>query len=518
MSSNSSRIVGNSILLFLRMLVTSGLNLFATRLTLQNLGVEDMGVYGIVGSVVSTITVLTAGITNTVQRFLTYELGRKDGDVGMVFRSTMSLLFIVAAVLLLLLESAGLWMLHNAIDIPDSSREYVGWVFQLSVLVCIVNVISIPFNALVIAYERMGAFALVSALQVLLNCIGAWALCFFQDARIIWYSAFMAASALAIRIIYQLYCKSRIGNVIKYRWTFNKAFMADMGRYAGVTTLSGIFISLSGQGIALVLNWIFGVAINAVYNISLQLKNMLLSFAFNIFKAISPQITKTYAAGDIQTHKRLVYSGSKAQVFVLSLILIPILFRIDYLMGVWLDEKPPFVAEFSGCMVLVSLLYAAFEPLRSSVLATGKIAKFMLIPDSIQFIILPLIWLLSMRYKDPRLMAVVIVAVEFLVCGFRLWYGTRDGVIRLGEVLKLVVLPCLYVLLPAVGTCWIVSPLVGDNLVGFIVLLMANMLAISLFGWLFGLDGVEKGFVKNLFNMVWGKIKGRRNNLTENNI
>ncbi len=507
MSSNSSRIAGNSILLFLRMLVTSGLNLLATRLTLQNLGVEDMGVYGIVGSVVSTITVLTAGITNTVQRFLTYELGRKDGDIGMVFRSTMSLLFIVAAVLLLLLESAGLWMIHNAIDIPDSSRQYVGWVFQLSVLVCIVNVISIPYNALVIAYERMGAFALVSALQVLLNCIGAWALCFFYDARIVWYSVFMAASALTIRIIYQVYCKSRIGDVIKYRWTFNKTFMAEMGRYAGVTTLSGIIITLSGQGIALVLNWTFGVAINAVYNISLQLKNMLLSFAFNIFKAISPQITKTYAAGDFQAHKRLVYSGSKAQVFVLSLILIPIVFRIDYLMGLWLDDKPPFVAEFCGCMVLVSLLYAAFEPLRASVLATGKIAKFMLIPDSIQLIVLPLIWLLSIRYHDPRLMAVVIVAVEFVVCGFRLWYGTRDGVIKLGEVFKIAVLPCIYVLLPVVAICWIISPLVGDNLIGFIELLIVNVLAISLFIWLLGLDNTEKLFVKNMVSTVLNKVR-----------
>lgn len=507
MSSNGSRIVGNSILLYLRMLVTSGINLYAVRLTLQNLGVEDMGVYGIVGSVVGAISVLTAGVTNTVQRFLTFELGRKNGDVGKVFRSSMTMLFIVAAVLLFLLETAGLWMLYNAIDIPEHSREYVGWVYQLSVLVCIVNVVSIPYNALVISYERMGAFALVSALQVLLNCVGAWAICFFSDARIVWYSVFMTASALTIRMIYQWYCKSRLGNVSKYKWTFNKELLTDMGKYAGVTTLSGMILTLISQGIAFVLNWTFGVAINAVYNISLQLKNMLLSFAFNIFKAISPQITKSYAAGDLKKHKQLVYSGSKAQVFVLSLILIPIMFRVDYIVELWLGKKPAFVTEFSVCMVLVSLLYASFEPLRTSVLATGRIARFMLIPNIIQLTVLPFMWFLAMRYNDPRWMAVAIVAMEFVSCGLRLWYGTRDGVIRLWEVFSCVLLPCICVLLPSAVICWFLSPLVANTLGGFCVLLASNVVLVSLLTWFLGLNNVERQFVRNILTVAQTAVR-----------
>ena len=173
---DKNRIIKNSGLLYLRMLFTMWLNLWTTRLVLANLGVENLGVYGIVGSIVSMFTILTGGVTTAVQRFMSYEMGRKDGNVNCVFSTSLNVIFILSAIMLLLLETAGLWFLNNKIDIPLQSMHAAQLVFQLSVLTCIINVISIPYNSLIIAHERMNAFAAISILQVILTCMAAYSL------------------------------------------------------------------------------------------------------------------------------------------------------------------------------------------------------------------------------------------------------------------------------------------------------------------------------------------------------
>ena len=173
---NKNRIAKNSILLYVRMLFTMWLNLYATRLVLKNLGVDDMGVYGVVGSVVGLFAVFSSGITNTIQRFITFELGKDVGNVNKVFCSSLNIIFLLSTFIFLLLESVGIWFLNNRVNIPPSSMQAAIWVYQLSVLTCIVNLISIPYNALVIAHEKMDAYALISIIQVILTCVAAYCL------------------------------------------------------------------------------------------------------------------------------------------------------------------------------------------------------------------------------------------------------------------------------------------------------------------------------------------------------
>ena len=165
---NKNRILKNSLLLYVRMLFTMWINLYATRLVLQNLGVEDMGVYGVVGSIVSIFSVFTGGITSAVQRFITFEAGLKEGNVNKVFCTSLNVIFILAGILLVALESAGLWFFYNKINIPEASQEAAFWVFQFSILTCLINLVSIPYNALIIAREKMNAFAGISIIQVIL--------------------------------------------------------------------------------------------------------------------------------------------------------------------------------------------------------------------------------------------------------------------------------------------------------------------------------------------------------------
>lgn len=445
---NKRLVVKNSALLYVRMLFTMWINLYATRLTLQNLGVEDMGVYGVVGSIVSLTGVFASGTTNAVQRFLTFELGRKDGEPNAVFCTSLNFVFLLSGLTLLVLEIGGLWMLYHKVKIPAESINAAFWVFQFSVFTCLVNLISIPYNALIIAHERMSAFAGISILQVVLNCSAAYAVSFFIDDRLVWYGAFMAAIGLLVRIFYQVYCHKNFTEA-RYNWALRKDLLKELGRFAGVTTLSGILQTIVGEGLVLVINLTFGAALNAVYVIALQLKNSILSFAMNVYKAVSPQITKTYASGEMEHHKMLVYTGSKMAVYMLYLIFFPFLFQADYIMHLWLGKVPLYTIEFAQATAFISLTYAAFEPIRSAVLATNRITKFMLVPDSFYLLVLPLGYFVAKIGGNPILLIVTIVTFDMLTCVVRVCYAVKYTVLTFGELFRQFLRPVLLISLGA---------------------------------------------------------------------
>ena len=440
---NKRLVVKNSALLYVRMLFTMWINLYATRLTLQNLGVEEMGVYGVVGSIVSLTGALASGITNAVQRFLTFELGRNDGEPNAVFCTSLNFIFILCGLTLLVLEVGGLLMLYHKVKIPATSMNAAFWVFQFSVFTCLVNLISIPYSALIVAHERMGAFAGISILQVVLNCVAAYSISFFADDRLIWYGGFLAGVGLFVRVVYQVYCHQYFAES-RYRFALRKDLLRGLGKFAGISTLSGILYVVTSEGLVLIINMTFGAALNAVYVIALQLKNSILSFALNVYRAIAPQITKTYASGEFEDHKTLVYMGSKMAVYMLYLVFFPFLFQANYIMHLWLGQVPPYTVEFAQAMAFVSLTYSAFEPIRGAVMATNHIAKFMLIPDGVSLFGLPIAYICAKIGGSPTILVYVVLAMEILACVLRVYYGVQVSIIKVREVLRRIVIPiCL---------------------------------------------------------------------------
>lgn len=496
---NKNRILKNTILLYMRMLFTMWLNLYTTRLVLANLGVEDMGVYGVVGSITSMFTVFVSGITNAIQRFITFELGKKDGNINNVFSTSLNILFLTSFILLVLLEIGGIWVLNNKINIPESSVDAAFWVFQLSIVTCIINLISIPYNALIIAHEKMNAFAFISIIQVILTCITAYSLSLFEDNRLIIYAILMSVISILIRIIYQIYCHLKFKET-KYRFLIDKKLVKDIGRYAGVSTVSSVLQLIANQGITFVINWTFGVTINAVYNISLQLKNSILSFSLNILKAISPQITKTYASGEIEAHKKLVYTGSKVEVFLIYFIMLPFLFKTEYIMELWLGDVPKYAISFAKATVFISLTYSAFEPIRASVLATGKIAKFMIIPDSLYILILPLGYTIGRLTNNPTYMIISIVVMDIITCCIRVYIASKVSLIRLNEIVKKVFLPCIYVTIFSSLACNFLSLYLDNTIIDLIILLIVNSLFLVGIIYCFGLEGMEKDYIRKITN------------------
>lgn len=487
---NKNRIIKNSLLLYVRMLFTMWLNLWITRLVLANLGVEDMGVYGVVGSIVGLVSVFTGGVTNAVQRFITFEAGKPDGKPNLVFCSSLNIIFLLSAIVFILLEGVGVYMLFYSVNIPAHSMNAAFWVLQLSILTCIINLISIPYNALIIAHEKMDAFAVISILQVVFTFGAVYSLSWF-DNRLLVYGIMMAAVSVVIRAIYQIYCHYKFDEA-SYHVIIDKEQLKQLGKFTGVSTVSGGLGVVSSQGIVFVINWTFGVAINAVYSISLQLKNSILSFALNLFKAISPQITKTYANGEIETHKKLVYSGSKLEVYLIYFIMIPFLFRTDYIMHLWLGNVPPYAVQFAQCTVFISLTYALFEPIRASVFATNCITRFMIMPEMFYLLVLPIGYAVSKIYNNPVILIAIIVGMDVLTCVLRTYYAVKVSPLKSTEILKEVLIPSLYVAIMDSIVCYGLCSCLDADILGLVLLFVINSIALLFIILFVGLNKVER--------------------------
>lgn len=491
---NKNRILKNSLLLYVRMLFTMWINLYATRLVLQNLGVEDMGVYGVVGSIVSLFTVFTSGVTSAVQRFITFELGLKDGQPNKVFCSSLNVIFILSAFMLLLLEVGGLWMLYHKINIPEASRAASFWVFQLSALTCIVNTISIPYNALIIAHEKMNAFAIISIVQVILNFAAAYFISFFTNERLLIYAIMLAAASIIVRLLYQIYCHRKFEEA-RYHWGIDKNTIKQIGKFTGVSTTSSLLQVSATYGINIVINIHFGVTINAVYEIAIRLKLSFLSFAQNILKSITPQITKTYANKEYNKFTYLIITGSKMQVILLFFIFIPFIFNAEYIIKLWLGELPKYVVSFSIIAVSISLLYSAFEPIRAGVIATNKIRKFMINPELFYLLILPLIFIVCKTYNEPLLIMICILIMEFLACVFRTYYAIPACNISINTILKGILLPCITIFTISFLLCYLLSFILEKSLIGLIEMLIVNSVALSLSTYYIALTNKERSYI-----------------------
>ncbi len=494
---SKQRIVKNSLFLYLRMFVTMWFNLWATRLVLSNLGVDDMGVFGVVGGIVSMFAVLANGVTIGVQRFLTFELGKGGSRANGVFVTSMNIILLMAVFLVVMLEVGGLWYLYTYANLPTDRITSAVWVLQFSIVASVVSMLSIPYNALVIAHERMGAFSVISLIQVLLNWGAAWSLALVAtERRLTMYGVLLMLVAIVVWLLYVVYCRHHFEES-RYKLKVDKAIFREIGIFTGVTTSSNILQTLSSQGLILVINTVFGVAVNAVYMIALQLKNAILSFGLNIFKAVSPQITKTYAAGDDVHFRQLVYSGSKMEVYMVLFIMLPFLFKTDYILHLWLGTVPAYTVAFTRCMVFLSVTYAMFEPIRTAVLASGHIRRFLLIPDMFYFVVtLVGAYAVGKITGSPQSMILTVVCVEIATCVLRVWYAIDACQFKVSALMRHILFPCAVVTVLGLIAAYGLSQCFADSLALFLVYLIVNSLVLLVLILLFGLSSAERAFVR----------------------
>lgn len=500
--TDNKRIMKNSIALYIRMLFTMGLNLLITRFVLRYLGADDYGTYSAVGGVVSLFTVLNGGISKANQRFITYELGSRKGHPLKTFNTIVNLTILAALLTVLVIEVCGLWFLYNKMNIPEGRMDAAFWIFQFSVITMAVTLISTPYDALIIAHEKIGTFAYISILQVVLNFIAAWCLRYVSMDRLIYYGLTVMLVQIAIRVIYQIYCQRHFKEA-HYCLYMNRSQVKDVAKFTGWATVDGSLGTIVWQGITILFNIFFGVAINAVYQIAGQLKNAVLSFAQNVQRAMDPQITKSYAAGDMHRHHTLIFSGSKLEVFMIYFILIPLLVRMDFVLRIWLgNDIPQHLVIFCRMMVFMNIICCAFEVIRTSVMATGNLRSFSLYPNLLHLLVLPVCYVANKWYPSPVLMMLIITVIYYIVYGYRFYIASRVSGFSLREYIVKVVMRCAVVGVIGFGVTLVSDRIFPDNLWGFLLLLTCSTIVLLLLVYKIGLSSAEQQIVHETLSKV----------------
>ena len=317
MSHNTNkRIAQNTLFLYFRTLVILLVSLYTSRVVLNVLGIDDYGIYNVVGGIVLMFQFLNVGMIDVSQRFLTYELGKNDGQqLQKVFSTSLIIHLIIIFFLLILAETVGLWFLNHKMNIPTSRIIAANWVFQFSILTFIIKIFSVPYNASIVAHEHMKVYAYVSILEVILQLAIVFLLKGSASDKLILYAILMSFVTLLISIMYTLYCKKYFKEC-KFRNDIDKQLLHKMLSFAGWSFLGNIGYSLKMQGINILINLFFGPAVNAARGVAYQVNAGIYNFVSNFQIAMKPQITKRYAMGDTNSMMVLVHNSSRYSFFL----------------------------------------------------------------------------------------------------------------------------------------------------------------------------------------------------------
>ena len=392
-SDNNKRIAKNTLLLYLRLILTMGVGLFTSRVVLNTLGVEDYGVYNVVGGVVAMFALFTGSLSAAISRFLTYELGKGNVyKLNVVFSTSVTIQLVLAIVVSLLAEIGGVWFLNTHMNIPADRMNAANWVLQFSILTFAINLVSVPYNAAIIAHEKMSAFAYISILEVIFKLVVAYTLYVSPIDKLKTYAFLLALVALIIRFVYSIYC-SRNFEECHYKFVFDKSLLKQMTGFAGWNLLGSGAYLFNTQGVNIVTNLYFGVAVNAARGVASQAEGIIRQFVTNFTTAINPQITKSYAAGDMNYMYSLVCRGAKFSYFLMFFFAVPFMFETETIMRLWLKNYPPEAPLFLRLSMIGTLFDILGNATANAAWATGNVKRYYIVIGGVGCLVFPLSWI-----------------------------------------------------------------------------------------------------------------------------
>ena len=424
-SANNKRIAKNTLLLYVRMFFLMAVSLYTSRVVLQALGVEDFGIYNVVGGIVTMFSMLSGSLSASITRFITYELGRGNTEsLNRIFSTSLTIQLGLSLVVVLLAETVGLWFLNVKMNIPEARMAASNWVFQLSVLTFVINLLSVPYNACIIAHERMSAFAYISILEVLAKLIVAYLITMSPMDKLVFYAMLMCVVALLVRLAYGYYCSRHFGEC-HYHFQLDKALLRNMSGFAGWNFIGAASGVLRDQGGNVVINLFCGPAVNAARGIAFQVNAAVQGFVVNFMTALNPQITKSYASGDRQYMQALVFQGARLSFYMLLLLSLPVLTNTRFILDAWLGVVPEHTVPFVRLVLLLGMSEAISQPLITAMLATGRIRNYQLIVGGLQMMNLPVSYVLLRWGFLPETVFVVAIVLSQCCLAARLWLLKR---------------------------------------------------------------------------------------------
>lgn len=495
LTENNKRIAKNTLLLYFRMIFMTIVSLYTSRVVLNALGMEDFGIYNVVGGVVAMFTVISGSLSSAISRFITYELGKgNQKKVNTIFSSAVTIQLALALFITLLAESFGIWFLNAKMNIPDERMIAANWVFQFSILTFAINLISIPYNAAIIAHEKMSAFAYISILEVIGKLLIAYLITVSPIDKLIFYSLLMCVVALIVRLVYGTYCKRHFKECT-YHFIFDKELLKCMFGFAGWNFIGVTSAVLRDQGGNVVINLFCGPAANAARGIAFQVNNAISGFVTNFMTALNPQITKSYAVGERYYMMTLLYQGARISFYMLLLLSLPVLVNTHYILKLWLKTVPDHTVLFVQLVLIFAMSESISNPLITAMLATGKIRNYQLVVGGLQLMNLPVSYIFLRMGMFPEV--VIVVAIVISQCCLAARLVMLRGMIGLSirRYLRKVYINVLTVAVISSVIPFLITSRMEESLLNFILLSLVTVVCTGITIYYVGCNKAERQFV-----------------------
>lgn len=432
---NNKRVAKNTLLLYMRMLFLMAISLYTSRIVLANLGVTDYGIYNAVGGFVAMFHVISGAMSTATQRFLSFHIGTQSQEkVSKVFSTAMTIHALLALLILVIAETIGLWFLNFKMVFPADRYVAANWVFQLSIVTLMIEVMSVPYNAALIAYEKMSAFAYISVLSGILKLLVAYVISISIIDRLVLYAILLSLISTTIRVIYSVYVNKNL-KYCRNNWKMDRCIRKEMLSFVSWNLIGSTAGILQEQGISVLLNVFFGAVVNAARGVSMQVLHAVAGFISNFNLAMNPQIVKSYASGDKEGMFALVIRGSKFSYMLMLIISTPIIIKAPFLLNIWLVDVPEYASVFVRIILLTALVDSMKHTLVASVHASGKVKLYQLTNGIVSLLTIPIAYLI-LRSGYPPSSALIVSLIISVLCHF----------IRLIVLWKIVEFPVFYYL------------------------------------------------------------------------
>ena len=507
--SSHKRIAKNTIFLYFRMMITMVVGLFTSRVVLNTLGVEDYGINNVVGGVVAMFSLISASISGSIGRFITFELGTGNMEkLKKVFSTSVTIQIILALIVVVVAEIVGIWFLNNELQINPDRMVAAHWVFHCSLITFAVGLISLPYNACIVAHERMNVYAYISILEVVLKLVIVYMLLISPFDKLETYAVLGVCVSVLIRLIYGWYCKRQFEECT-YHFVLDKTLFKQMFSFASWELVGSTAGILRGQGSDILINIFTKTTIvNAAAGIAATLTGVITNFVGNFTMAFTPQITKLYAAQKFDELLKLLYMGCKFAPYLMLFIALPVFFNAHFILELWLGQVPEHTVNF----VLITTLFMFNElmarPLITAKLANGVIRNYQIIVGGVLLLTLPIAYVALKLGAPVEAVFIAKLATSVMATFVRLYMlrGDLPGLsvshFLTNVYLRVILVALIAAILPAISYTYI-----SNEIIQFISTSIVAIISVAISVYFVGCTKTEQLQLKSQAQKIMNKFK-----------
>lgn len=503
--SDNKRIAQNTLFLYLRMIVVMVVSLYTSRVILNTLGATDYGIYNVVGGIVTIVSFLNSALAGSTSRFLTFALGKGNmSKQKETFGASLNLHMCIALLVLLVGETIGLWFFYEKMIIPDDRLNAAFWVYQFSIITTMVSFTQVPYNASLIAHEKMSIYAYVGLYEAISRLAVAMLVVVSPIDNLIFYGALLLVNSILVQTFYRLYA-IRHFEECKYQFTCNKTLYKQLLGYSGWDLFGNLAVVCQGQGVNLLLNVFFGPVVNAARAIAFQIQGAVMQFVSNFMTAVRPQVIKNYADGNIDRMYTLTFYTAKFSYMLMLALVVPLCFELNFILSIWLGDAVPENTTLFAVLVLITYTWrtfhiAALMPYH----AIGKIKTGNVTIGSLMIATLPMGYVLFKLGLPAYTVFLVIFAVEIVGMFAVYWLIHKYEYFPYKYVFTKILAPCSLVTVVTIIAPSVLVNLIPDGWVRLMLIVLSTEVSLLISAFYIGMNKEERN---RIISFIRNKIK-----------